>query len=152
MRRYNIHKYNNKPSYALFNLRHNLVQPGLVVLWVCLQPFHCCIVHLCLWVDIEIAGGQQSAQVLRRHACEILTLHYLSEVFTGVTVSHVHQVHTIVAFSKGSNCKAVGGVKVGLHVLTAGSRHQLHLTDSGSNEVSLHILSAHSKLKFCPVD
>lgn len=116
------------------HLRHDLVQPGLVVLGVSFQPLHRCVVHLRLRVDVELAGGQQGAQVLGRHAREVLALHHLGEVLAGVAVGHVHQVHAVVALGEGTHRQAVGGVKVGFHVLTAGSRHQLHLQMRHENE------------------
>lgn len=99
-----------------------------MVLGVSFEPLDGRVVHLRLRVDVELAGGKQRAQVLRRHTREVLALHHLGEVLAGVAVSHVHQVHAVVTLGEGADCQAVGGVEVGLHVLAAGSRHQLHLT------------------------
>ena len=124
----------------LSDLSHDLVQPGLMVLGVGLQPLDSSIVNLCLRVDVQFAGGQQGSQVLRRHAHEVLTVHHLPEVLASITVRHVHQVDAVVALGKGADSQTVGGVEVCLHVLTAGPGDQLHLQNTGCIEKRLHVV------------
>ena len=110
------------------------------MLRVILQPLDSSGVHLSLRVNVQITGGQQGSQVRRRHAREVLAVHHFPEVLASVAICHVHQVDAVVALGKGADSQAVGGVEVGLHVLTAGSGYQLYLQYTGCVEEGLYVV------------
>lgn len=111
-----------------------------MVLQIGFEPLDCGVVHLSLRLYVQVTGGQQRLEVLRRDADEILTLHHFTEMLAGVAVGHVHQVHPVVTLCEGADSQTVGGVEVRFHVFTAGPSDQLHLQDTRRVQQRLHVI------------
>lgn len=93
-----------------------------------------------LGADVQLAVGDQLANLLERQQQELLGTHNLLEVLQGVLMRPRVQLLAGVGICKAAYAQAVGGMQLAQQELTAGIPHRVHLQQSGRGQQHLYVL------------